>query len=321
MQLILRATMLMLMMGLLFNACEEAESDEDELLVTDVYTSDINEAPQFFDFEDEDFSETVYDLTFSLGSMEYLVGLNSTAGVLAFGTDTIDFSVEDVPAVGYAADSSAMVIGSSWMDLSTYNPSDHSIASNQMIYFIRTVDYQWVKLRIVSATPSQFNIEYTIYTDGSGYGSVESASVAYASGAPTHFSLSSGLVTQANSWDMTIATTPEFSTELETNFFMPTLLFNHEKGIEVAIIDGMEYSAITEVPENLTWIMDSSSDHSFGNGGMNQVLVYHPEPPYNHKVIVENPALVYLVRTSSQTYKVQFKEYSSGIVVFAYDAL
>jgi len=314
MQLSGRTVMLMLMMGLLLTGCEEPEPGEEP-------KPDINEAPYFFQFESEDFNETVYDLTFSLGSMEYLVGLNSTAGVLAYGTDTLDFSVEDVPVVEYTADSSDMVIGSSWMDISTYNPLDHSIASNQMIYFLRTVDYQWVKMRVVSATPSLFNIEYAIYTDGSGYGAVESVSVAYASDAPSHYSLTNGIVTQANTWDMAMATTPEFSTELGSYFFMPTILFNHEKGVEVAIIDDQDYSAITEVPENVTWIMDSSSDHSFGNGGTNQVLVYHPEPPYNHKVIVENPALVYLVSTSSQTYKLQFKEYSSGIVVFDYDAL
>jgi hypothetical protein len=314
-------TILIIFTAMIFTACEEADTEEDILLETDIYTQDINAAPQFFTFESESFSDTTYDLTFSLGSMVYLVGLNSTAGVLAFGSDTVDFTVEDVPAVGYRADGNSMVIGSSWMDIGTYNPTDHSISSNQMIYFIRTADYNWVKMRVVSATPSLFNIEYCIYTEDSGYGIVQSASVPFASDAPAHFTLSRGQTAAPNSWDMAIATTPEFSTELQTNFYMPTLLFNHQKGIEVAIIDNLDYDDMMHEPAGMSWMMDSSSNHSFGNGGVNQVLVYHPEPPYNHKVLVENPALVYLVKTSTQTYKLQFKDYSSGIVVFAYDAL
>jgi len=317
----LRNSTIIIMMVTLFLSCSENDEGNKDDLGLDLYTQDITSAPQFFSFENATFSDTTYDLTFSLGQMAYMVGLNSTAGVLALGTDTLDFATEELPSLGYASDGASMVIGSSWMDVGTYNPADHGISSNLMIYFIRTADYKWVKLRVVSATPSVFNIEYSIYSDESGYGSVQTAALPYASDAPGHFSLSSGHMSTPNSWDMALATTPEYSTELMTNFYMPTLYFNHEQEIMVAIIDSLDYDEVLAEPAGMSWMMDSNSSHSFGNGGVNQVLVYHPEPPYNHKILVENPTLVYLVKTSTQTYKVQFKDYSSGIVVFVYDSL
>jgi len=51
------------------------------------------------------------------------------------------------------------------------------------------------------------------------------------------------------------------------------------------------------------------------------VLVYHPEPPYNHKVIVENPGYVYIIDTGNYVYKLQFKLYNSGIMLFSYEGL
>ncbi|MEE9466068.1 MAG: HmuY family protein [Candidatus Neomarinimicrobiota bacterium] len=53
-----------------------------------------------------------------------------------------------------------------------------------------------------------------------------------------------------------------------------------------------------------------------------EVLTYHPEPPYNHKVIVENANYVYIVDTEDgDYYKVQFLDYASGAVLLQYMAL
>jgi len=49
--------------------------------------------------------------------------------------------------------------------------------------------------------------------------------------------------------------------------------------------------------------------------------VYHPEPPYNHQVIVENPDYVYLLNTGNGFYKLRFIDYSSGIILFEYECL
>jgi hypothetical protein len=51
------------------------------------------------------------------------------------------------------------------------------------------------------------------------------------------------------------------------------------------------------------------------------VLWYHPEPPYNHKVVVENPELIYLFDTGTVVYKFMFNEYTSGILSFKYEKI
>lgn len=310
-KIMLMGTFLVVM---LFTACEEATDDPIES--TDLYTQDINAAPQFFTFENASFDSNTYDLKFELAGQSYLVSLNSAAGVIALATDTLSFDTETLPVQGFALDGDTKVIGASWMDISTYNPADHSIGSGNMIYFLRSNDYNWVKFRVLSASPSKFNIEYSIYTDGTGYGPVHADSIMYDSGNPGYYSISAGETVTPIMWDMCLATIPEYSTELSSNFYMPTLYFNHEAGVEVAFVDDVDYEDMTEIPSGMMWTGSMGLGHSFGNGGEHQVLVYHPEPPYNHKVLVENPDRVYLIKTANNDYKLQFTEYSSGIVVF-----
>ena len=323
MQLSLKVLSTLFIISLFLISCEEAiEDDGDDLgAATELYTEDINLSPQFLDMESTTYINNDYDLSFQLGNMTYTISQNSNAGVLAFATDTISFDTNELPAVGYSPDSSELVIGDTWVNLSTYNPTDHSVGSNSMIYFIRSTDYKWLKFRVVNASPSVFSVEYAEYTENVGYGDVISKSIPYSSSAPALFSFQAGEAIEPAAWDVVFATTPEYSTELQTNFFMPTIMFNGSAGVKVGIVDDMEVGDITEVPSDITWISDTSSEHPFGNSGSHQVLVYHPEPPYNHKVIVENPDWVYVIDAPSGQYKMQFKDYSSGIVVFVYDAL
>ncbi|MCF7809038.1 MAG: hypothetical protein K9M49_03415 [Candidatus Marinimicrobia bacterium] len=313
----------LLMLSIFLITCEQTQDGEEngELELTQFYTEDINSAPRFLNLETGNYSTQDYDLSFQSGQMTYQVALNSTAGVLAFATDTISFDTDELPAVGYSPDSSGLIIGDTWMDESTYNPSDHSISSNSMIYFIRSTDYRWVKFRVLQASPSAFTIEYAEFAEGSGFGDIQSKTIAYSSSAPGLFSFKTGDVVEPSSWDMVFATTPEYSTELQTNFYMPTILFNGSAGVKVGIIDDMEAANITEVPADINWISDSSAEHPFGNGGSHPVLVYHPEPPYNHKVIVEEPTLIYIIDTPSGQYMLRFDDYSSGIVVYSYAAI
>ena len=313
----------LLITSLLFISCEDTLDDEDgdQNAATQLYTEDINVAPQFLDLESASYVNKDYDLSFQLGGMTYSINQNSSAGVLAFATDTISFDTNELPAVGYSPDSSELVIGDSWVDISTYNPADHSVSSNSMIYFIRSTDYKWLKFRVVNASPTVFTVEYAEYTENVGYGDVISKSISYSSSAPALFSFQAGEAVEPAVWDVVLATAPEYSTELSTNFYMPTIMFNSDEGVKVGIIEDTDINEVSGVPSGITWITDTSSSHPFGNGGMYQVLVYHPEPPYNHKVIVEHPDRVYIIEAPSGTYKVQFEDYSSGVILFSYAIL
>jgi hypothetical protein len=178
-----------------------------------------------------------------------------------------------------------------------------------------------MKMRVISASPSAFSVEFAEYTTENGYGAVQSVSIPYSSTSPALYSLQSAGIVEKAQWDVIFATTPEFSTELQTNFYMPTILFNSDAGVKVGFVDDSDINDITTVPSSMEWISDTSWEHPFGNMGTHQVLVYHPEPPYNHQVIVEVPNRVYIIDTPSGYYKLQFEEYSSGIVVFSYAVL
>ncbi len=302
-------------------ACEESNPVDQTDSQDQVHTQDINLAPQFFKLGDGSSVSTDYDLTFQSGGMAYEVMLHSTAGVLAAATDTLAFDTNLFPAVGFLPDSSEMVIGSSWMDASTYNPANHGISSNAMVYFLRTTDYRWVKFRVLSATPEEFQCEYAMYNDDAGYETPTTVTIPYSSEAPARFSFASGGVVEPADWDLAFATTPEFSMELQTNFFMPTLLLNALAGVRCAVLDDAEFEDVLDLPGNVEWLDLSTQHHPLGNQGSHQVIVYHPEPPYNHQVIIEAPERIYFIETGNTTYKLQFDTYSSGIVLFHYAAL
>jgi len=306
-----------LILTLLMFECDNPDTDDPGSVGTEVHTLDLNTAPQLFSFESASFSNSTYDLSFESGEMTYLVALNSTAGVMAFGTDSLSFDTNEMPAQGFAFDSTQMIIGDGWMDMNTYNPTDHSITSGSMIYFIRTSDYQWAKFRVISGSPSVFNIEYALYSEDTGYAASQTAVINYSADTPALFDFTAAAVVDPVVWDLGFASTPEYSTELQTNFYMPTFFLNST--VMMAFVDDQTFADISALPANPAWISDTNAEHTFGNGGSNQILVYHPEPPYNHQVIVEHPERVYFVKTATATYKLQFTDYSSGIVVFKYD--
>lgn len=306
------------MSNIFWIGCED--SNDDKKTGIEVYTDDINLKPQLYNFESMQFVST-YDLKFMAGNMSYLVEMNSAAGVMAAVDNEAGFDHATKPLSGYMADSADLVIGDQWMDINTYNPSDHSIQTNGAVYFLRTMDYEWVKFMVLSATPTAFNIQYAIQVDDSTFGTIQTLTINYSDIEPTYFDFTNGSSVTPVDWSMSFLTVPIYSPETGTVFYMPTVLLNYDMSIYVAILKDTPYESVIEIPSNVTWMQDSSSARILDVNGENSTFVYHPEPPYNHQVIVENPDYVYLLNTGNGFYKLRFIDYSSGIILFEYECL
>ncbi|MFQ6675280.1 MAG: hypothetical protein ACE5LH_02925 [Fidelibacterota bacterium] len=304
---------------LLAVGCEREEKKET-LLGEEVHTDDITATPQFFSFSSGEFVST-YDLTFSLEGTSYLVSLNSAAGVQALADTSADFDTSSVPLTGFQYDTTGYrVIGDSWVDLSTYNPADHSVQGNGTVYFVWSASYEWVKLQIVSASPSRFVIRYAVGTQQGIFGDASIDTVTYASGSPAYYDFTSGGSVEPASWDLGLISVPVYAPGVGT-FYMPSLHLNYDGGVKVAILEDAVFDDLLSVPADVTWREDLGELRNLGYGGPYEVLVYHPEPPYNHRVIVEHPDWVYIIETGGEFYKVRFLDYSSGVVLFEYARL
>jgi hypothetical protein len=294
---------------------EEAEETGQQ-----VTTGDINQSSHFFSFTVGDFVPT-YDLKFMAGNMTYLVVLNSAAGVVAAVDTGGDFQNAVLPLMGYQPDSGSYVIGDRWMDISTYNPADHSIQTNGTVFFLRSADYEWVKFMVLSATPSLFTLQYAHSTADSTFTDPIVVEVPYAADTPAYYDFSTATTVTPEPWHLGLVTIAVYSPDVGSIFYMPTVLLNYEEGVQVAILKDQDYESVTAVPGEVTWLTDTGPVRHLGYNQPEAVLVYHPEPPYNHKVIVENPDYVYLLKVGEQTYKLRFLDYSAGVVLFEYDSL
>ncbi len=303
----------------IMTGCDNTK-DDNNVTGIEITTTDINQAPLFFNFGSVSY-ENVHDITFLSGDMTYLVGLNGSAGVVGVKSGINDFTTATLPTAGYASDGDGnYVVGDSWMDMSTYNPSDHSIQGDGSVYFIRTASYEWVKFEVLSGSPSSFSIQYAFRNTDGTYGAAETATIPYTSAEPAYFDLTTGSVIPTADWQLALTLVPEYSPELSSFMYMPTILTNMDASVQVAIIDDMAFDDVVTAPVS-GWMMDEADMHPLGYGGDYMVLVYHPEPPYNHKVIVENPGYVYIIDTGNYVYKLQFKLYNSGIMLFSYEGL
>jgi hypothetical protein len=90
--------------------------------------------------------------------------------------------------------------------------------------------------------------------------------------------------------------------------------------VKVTILENTNYADVIDSPTS-GWLEDTYNNRPLAYNGEHMVLVYHPEPPYNHKVIVENPELIYLFDTGTVAYKFMFNEYNSGIISFKYEKI
>lgn len=313
-----RPVLLLPLLSLLVIGCEQSVNSNSEGI--EVYTEDINQSAQLFSFASGAFVSS-YDLQFQAGNMTYLVAMNSAAGVIGQKVTDVEFDIAELPLQGWASDTSDYVIGDQWMDASTYNPTDHSIQTNGSLFFIRTLDYEWIKLMILSATPSQFNIKYANQLNDSTFGSANEQTIAYSEMEPAYFEFTDGTTISPQDWHFGLVTTPVYSPEVGSVFYMPSILLNYEADVQVAILKDQDFQSLKAVPDDVDWLQDTGDLRTLGYEEDNAVLVYHPEPPYNHKVIVEHPDYVYLFAVAGQYYKLQFRDYSSGIVLFEYQSL
>ena len=290
--------------------CEDNNDDDGNILIS-AHSGDIQISAQLFSFDDNEFVDT-YDLKFEYENQNYLVKLNPSAQVVAIKADTT-FDEAELPPYGYSTDSSTVyVIGDSWMDMSTYNPTDHSIQGNGQVYFVRTTNYEWIKLEILSGSPTTFSFKYASETTAA-----QTVNLDYADGDPTYFNFSTAGEINPEDWELGLVTIPVYTGPEMGTIYMPSVLYNIGKGVEVTVLTDNLFDDVTSIPTNATWITDSQE---LGYEGTAEVLVYHPEPPYNHQVIVENDNYIYIFKTAVGDYKVQFNEYDD-VVIFDFAEL
>ena len=95
------------------------------------------------------------------------------------------------------------------------------------------------------------------------------------------------------------------------NYNMPSFV---PGDVQIAVYENEDFNALTSIPAS--YVNDLQEDHSvFGYGGSYEVLSYDITV---HKVSVTNPNYVYLIKSDSNVFKLQFIEYLSGITVFQF---
>ncbi len=301
---------------LLVVACETDSKQESFPENMTLNTEDITAYGHYFNFTDRTFNDP-YDISFSAGQNGYLVKLNSRAGVRAMKADSMDFA-SAVPAMApYAGDSSATgyyVIGGTWMDESTYNPQDHSLQGNGSVWFIRTTDYGIVKFEVLWANPDSIHFRYAFQND-TGFDPEQAKAMAFHETEDTEFDFTTGDSPVTTSWDIAFYTLPVFVPEMG-NLFMPHVALGNQ--VQVALVTEGNFDDMVAVPEGLEWLRDTDDSSVLGYMGRYMVLVYHPEPPYNHKVIVENPGYIYFIQTETALYRFRFDDYGSGALIFTF---
>ena len=84
--------------------------------------------------------------------------------------------------------------------------------------------------------------------------------------------------------------------------------------VQIAVYENEDFNTLTSIPASYS--NDVLEDHSvFGYEGSYEVLSYDITV---HKVSVTNPNYIYLIKSDSDVFKLQFIEYLSGITVFQF---
>lgn len=95
------------------------------------------------------------------------------------------------------------------------------------------------------------------------------------------------------------------------NYNMPSFV---PGDVQIAVYENEDFNALTSIPASYS--NDVQEDHSvFGYEGSYEVLSYDITV---HKVSVTNPNYIYLIKSDSDVFKLQFIEYLSGITVFQF---
>ncbi|MFH1853069.1 MAG: hypothetical protein ABIA75_12065 [Candidatus Neomarinimicrobiota bacterium] len=288
--------------------CEDNNNDID---LISAHTGNIELSAQLFSFENNEFVDT-YDLKLVYENQNYLVKLNSSAQVVAVKADTT-FDLATLPPYGYTTDTDTnYAIGDSWQDSSTYNFTDHSIQGNGQVYFVRASNYEWIKLEILSGSPTGISFKYATATTAA-----QTVNLSYGAGDPAFYNFTAADEINPEDWELGFVTIPVYTGPTMGTIYMPSVIYNIENGIEVMVITDDIFDDVKSIPANATWI---TATQELGYEGSAEVLVYHPEPPYNHQVIVENDNYVYIFKTENGNFKVQFNEYDD-VVIFDFTEL
>ena len=95
------------------------------------------------------------------------------------------------------------------------------------------------------------------------------------------------------------------------NYNMPSFV---PGDVQIAVYENEDFNTLTSIPASYS--NDVLEDHSvFGYEGSYEVLSYDITV---HKVSVTNPNYIYLIKSDSDVFKLQFIEYLSGITVFQF---
>ena len=308
--------LVIIILGLLAWGCE---SPEEAIEGTQVTTSNIKLEPYYFSFDTGDAVSEIHDVTFKQESGSYIVALNAAANISAVvktsgDFDTTGYSFSDTTRF----DGAEYVIGDNWMDVSTYNPTDHSISNNGYFYFVRAVGYQIVKFMVVSASPSVFNIKYAVSADGgTTFPSTTEQAVTYSDTSSVDFDFAQGAGITPAEWHIGMITSPVTGAP----FPMQNVIINYEKNTRVAVISDQAFDELESVPANVSWLTADSQTRPLAYSGDHEVLTYNPT---DHSVSIVDPELVYIVNIPDGSfYKLRFINYeqSAGMIEFEYAAL
>ena len=308
-----------IVMALVAFGCES--NDDPVTDGTSVATPSIKEAPYYFSLTTGAAVSDVPDVILKMVGQSYTVALNAAANIsAAVRGDSSDFasatySTSDMSQ--FDGDTS-LVIGDGWMDISTYNPTDHSISNNGTFYFVRAADYSIVKLLVNSGTPTQFNLKVAVSSDGSSFPAATDLTFAYSADAQSPVSLTRGtVVATPGDWHIGLITAPVAGAP----FPMQSVVINYENSTQVGVVTGQAFDAIDGAPADIVWLSDSGTIRPLAYTGSNEVITYSGAP--DHTVYIVDPDLVYIINTSGGMYKLQIVNYDqpSGIVEFTYAAL
>ena len=286
---------------------------------TQVTTPNIKLEPYYFSFDTGDAVSEIHDVTLKLESQSYIVALNASANISAVVKTSGDFDTAEYSYTDTAKfDGAEYVIGDNWMDVSTYNPTDHSISNNGTFYFVRAAGYQIVKFMVDSASPSVFNIKYAVSADGgTTFPAATEQAVSYSEESPVDFDFSQGMAVTPAEWHVGLITSPVASAP----YPMQNVIINYENNTQVAVISDQSFDELESVPVNVSWLTADSQTRPLAYSGDHEVLTYNPA---DHTVSIVNPELVYIVNIPDGSfYKLRFINYeqSAGIIEFEYAAL
>ena len=306
----------MMTMVLVFMATGCDDKSDDSIDSVEITTTDIDNVGQYFDLGTELFVDP-YDVAFDDG---YTIYLNGAAKVLTTVAEGVTFEAATLPGSGYEWDTTdSLAIGGGWYD---YNPTTHAFAVRDNVYFIRTSGYNWVKLAVDSIDGSTYYIRHATMAADSSFGTAVSETV-IGTASLKKLNLDDAGNTNAD-WQVGFVTSPIYAGPDVGYMYMPEIITNYGISVSFGIITGNAYDGLTSdnIADVTTWHTDAADVHKLGYGGSNEVLVYHPEPPYNHKVLVENPDYSYIIDDGSGVYyKLRFLDNTSGIILFEYASL